>query len=457
MSKKSIELEPTKENLLEAIAEDLIERNELVWNLVMLCNDQNDNYSVAIDGKWGSGKTFFIKQAQMLIESANPYDKKYTDIEKENICAAFEKYTTGGEKVSDCIINQVCVYYDAWMNDNDIDPLLSLVYSILQQTGSSFVYERDTDVLDIAASIIDILIARNVTKLIEKIRNKDILTDIRETKDLYTLTNKFFDSILEEHGDRLVVFIDELDRCKPTFAIQLLERVKHYFSNDRITFIFAINTVELQHTVKRYYGESFDACRYLDRFFDNRASLSSPNLAKYHQKHGIYIGPSSFQYICKKIITQYNFSLREIGRFTHMMKSIEKEARIFRDYSGFGEDNARRFAFIIIVPIIIGLRMYNTSLYNDFIEGKNCTPLIEIVGDGEDVIGICNLLLDKLESYEDTGGNQCTVISLKERLKTAYEALFIEDLNYPNKECTVGQCIFRSVIRKEVLNAASML
>ena len=51
----------------------------------------------------------------------------------------------------------------------------------------------------------------------------------------------FFAIILAERGNRLVIFIDELDRCKPTFAVHLLEQIKHYIFDDRITFVFSIN------------------------------------------------------------------------------------------------------------------------------------------------------------------------------------------------------------------------
>ena len=49
-----------------------------------------------------------------------------------------------------------------------------------------------------------------------------------------------------ERGNRLIIFIDELDRCKPTFAVHLLEQIKHYIFDDRITFVFSINLEQLQ-------------------------------------------------------------------------------------------------------------------------------------------------------------------------------------------------------------------
>ena len=93
--------------------------------------------------------------------------------------------------------------------------------------------------------------------------------------------NEFFSAIFKEQGNRLVIFIDELDRCKPDFAVKLLERIKHYFVNPDITFVFSINSMELQHTIKQYYGSEFDACKYLDRFFDLRIVLPDISTEKF--------------------------------------------------------------------------------------------------------------------------------------------------------------------------------
>ena len=74
------------------------------------------------------------------------------------------------------------------------------------------------------------------------------------------------------------IFIDELDRCKPTYAVEMLEAIKHVFDIPGLVFIVATNTKELQHTVKAVYGVGFKDESYLNRFFDSkyfiRTSLS---------------------------------------------------------------------------------------------------------------------------------------------------------------------------------------
>ena len=64
------------------------------------------------------------------------------------------------------------------------------------------------------------------------------------------------------------VLVDELDRCRPTYAVSLLERIKHFFDVDDVVFVIATDTAQLQHSIRGAYGGEFDGERYLRRFFD---------------------------------------------------------------------------------------------------------------------------------------------------------------------------------------------
>lgn len=80
------------------------------------------------------------------------------------------------------------------------------------------------------------------------------------------------------HDDRpLVIGIDELDRCRPSYAIEMLELAKHLFAVDHVVFALAVNRSELAHSVKVLYGQDFDADRYLRRFFDLDFRLPQPD------------------------------------------------------------------------------------------------------------------------------------------------------------------------------------
>lgn len=138
--------------------------------------------------------------------------------------------------------------------------MLSLVYTILQSINTDFEFNNGTRCMDIAFTVADILTGKSLSAIKDAYtahKDSNPLTMLQEQKDIHAQIEELLASLLAERGNRLVIFIDELDRCKPTFAIQLLERIKHYFSNDQITFVFSVNTTELQHTIKQYYGTGF--------------------------------------------------------------------------------------------------------------------------------------------------------------------------------------------------------
>ena len=83
--------------------------------------------------------------------------------------------------------------------------------------------------------------------------------------------------LAKNQSDRsLIIMIDELDRCRPSYAVELLEVAKHFFAVDNVVFVLAVNRAQLAHAVKALYGLCFDAEGYLRRFFDLDFQLPKP-------------------------------------------------------------------------------------------------------------------------------------------------------------------------------------
>ena len=218
-------------------------------------------------GDWGSGKTFFVKQCKYVLDCLNSSD----DSQKGNINSEklFNK-----ENLDDIDKKPFrTVYYDAWEHDNETDPIQSLLACIATSNWASNPKLKDTirKTADIGVNLLKVITPKRgeaVEDLINLVDKK--AKDYKDKVDLEKLKKEFYDALVElapEDG-KLIVFVDELDRCKPTYAIKVLERIKHYFSVPNITFIFSVDLSQLQNTVKRYYGEEFDGYHYLDRFFD---------------------------------------------------------------------------------------------------------------------------------------------------------------------------------------------
>lgn len=76
----------------------------------------------------------------------------------------------------------------------------------------------------------------------------------------------------------IIIVIDELDRCRPTYAVKVLEEVKHLFDVHGLIFIFGMYGDQLAHSVAGAYGPGFNGLGYLRRFFDRRYKLAEPSL-----------------------------------------------------------------------------------------------------------------------------------------------------------------------------------
>lgn len=93
---------------------------------------------------------------------------------------------------------------------------------------------------------------------------KKTLSEIAES-----LSQKVATDSTENTASRPLIFIiDELDRCRPPFALNLLERIKHFYSVPGVAFLFVTNLKQLQASVRGAYGHESDALTYLDKFFE---------------------------------------------------------------------------------------------------------------------------------------------------------------------------------------------
>lgn len=346
---------------------------------------------------------------------------------------------------------QVCVYYDAWTNDGDEDPFLSLVYEIINDVESDYSLSRDGDCIKIASTVLDSFTGKNWTAVIDALRGEDPLAEIKKAKSIEDEIKNFLDSLLYERGNRLVVFVDELDRCRPSFAVKLLERIKHYFANDRITFVFSINAEELQHTIRQHYGSGFVAGRYLERFFDLRVSLPPADMAKFYRSIGYNGSPFVYDKVCEAVIKKHQFSLRETAKY-FVLTRVATDNRTHGNY--WTEEND--FCNLIVVPIMLGLRIKDLSRYTRFSKGEDCSPLLEMVEDVNIHDSLERLLFSQNETMDIDTGKKPT-ISLEERVKKAYNAIFVQEYSGRSYKTDIGRSMFCKETKTALLRRVSLL
>lgn len=448
---KSFDIKPTEENIIKAINDDLIKRNgDLVLFYKLLCAQEN-SCSIAVDGRWGSGKTFFVKQEQLIINAKNPI----SDMDEEKRDTILKKLALNDEDENgdNCAL---AVYYDAWEHDNDKDPVISIVYEIVKQLSIKYSFSDKDKAIKVAASVVDFFTGWNLGEIKEALESNNPIAKFKEERDIEDQLKEFFSDILNERGNRLVVFIDELDRCRPSYAVQLLERIKHYLEDDRITFVFSVNLGELQHTVKHYYGDEFDACRYLDRFYDLRIELPPADISAFYSKMGL---DSSFivDMVCRKVIDYYGFQLRETTRFYRTVRSAiyepTHESKKW-DFS-FSDGQARHLILRLIIPVVIGLRIADIEEYDDFMTGKSPETLINIFTNSEIGSYVVEHMLNNDESYSNVENKK--LVTTEEKLRELYNAIFVDEYTGRYYCKTIGKYQFDNRSKVFVKRVASML
>lgn len=445
---KSLELKPNKEILLETLEKNIIGRNTEIINFIRLLDSIKSNFSIAIDNDWGTGKTFFVKEVKMILDAYNEHSYDYELSNLERIKNVIDIKN---------IDLHLAVYYNAWENDNQKSPLLSLIYEIIKvakidTNKTDISINKEKIIKDGLSAIVKHFSGIDIKELLKCVETeaKDIFKEIKGQKSTKEQVDNILNNLLLEHGERLVIFIDELDRCRPTFAVELLEQIKHYFDNDKITFVFSTNIKQLQYTIKKYYGEAFEAKRYLDKFFDLTILLNEINVIEYFNFVNENSRGDMYDYVCKEIVKEYNFTLRDVIKFVQINKiCIENLRKTKNEYLYFDEKNIR-YVLTYVLPIVIGLKIKRYDQYEDFITGKDSTPLITILSKSEWI----SYGIDKLFSENEKSSKDINII--KEKLELMYKAIFIEE--YIDKHSIeIGKLEFTKETRKILFEAEGLL
>lgn len=384
---KKYDIQPTEDNLKESLNKNITGRNENIYQLLRLLNHQEGSWSIAINGDWGSGKTFFVKQCKYVLDCLNSSN----NIQKKDINSGklFNR-----EKLDD--INKKpfrTVYYDAWEHDNETDPIQSLLACMATSKWASNpeIKKILINTINVGLSILQIVTPIDTTGLRKLLKNRD-KSDF-DNLDFEKLKKEFYDALtkLAPEDGQLIVFVDELDRCKPTYAIKVLERIKHYFSVPNITFIFSVDLSQLQNTVKRYYGEEFDGYHYLDRFFDLVINLPEPNLDNYLKNtDGMLVLNNLFHawnndnycnHFCKDLIAHLSFSLRQINHFYLKTNSATYNLidSILNRKLVSSQQNGLFIIYCFFLPLMCALNQADIDEFNRFIRGRASDDILDFL------------------------------------------------------------------------------
>lgn len=456
-------LEPTYDNLMHHYLEDTIGRNDDLFYFVRILSSLNSGSAVALNAAWGSGKTFFVKQAKMLIDIHNPNsDIDIECLNPEEIASikdVYNKHNSGTEKYD--MPKMATVYYDAWKYDDTEDPLLSLLYCIMNRFGESVPEDKVAVIKKFAKQSISILSSAaryvtgiNVQEILETIKNyadacEDTVKEQKTNESLEKRINSFLNDVVLEDEEKLIIFVDELDRCNPQYAVKLLERVKHYFNHPKVVFVISYNKSELQHSIKTLYGSEFSADKYLERFFDYEFGLSTIDVGSYLDS----LGCSNTVHLNMKAVAKiYSFQMRELCKYYDCVNNATAMIKKLISNNIYSQEKSLEFCIIWFLPVIVGLRFYNENYYREFIEGKGFKYYEAFydlrIRNKEHHFGQLISGIEQIdENYNGIMKNRVDPVSMENKFRQLYTAIF-KDIS-KDKQVLIGDIRIDSAVKEE--------
>ena len=356
-----------EETITEAFIDDKLGRKDVAEHFknILLNTDLN---VFSLSAQWGGGKTYFIK----------------------NLIKTMEE-------------DSINILYNAWESDFYDTPLIPLFIELLNKVET---FCERSDLEEDIKSIKEIMMAFcNKTSfqvganlgIVNCSANFDPSKKMLESEyiKLKELINNFRNklvSIQELLNKKVIIFIDELDRCNPMYTIKTLEIIKHFFGIPNIIFVLAVDKSQIENSVRTIFGVNQGSENsYLRKFIDVEFQLPDPDSrdfinyhickiwdkidyfeseSRYYNSH-IQRNITPFGYqgnidiekeqyylteIILKVVSLLNFSLRDIEKYFIRLSLI------------FDELHDKDILFIEPVIVLNAVVMYNSDYFDKYIK-----------------------------------------------------------------------------------------
>lgn len=356
---------------------DEFNRKPIAENIIRLLTSPIDLSPMVIDGGWGTGKTEFCQKLIRLMQQQHPdYQPIYIDAfrsdhsgepllallaeiiksctpedtdgqqsERKRLTREISKLVKFGIKTGANALS----HYFLKQSVDDLAEEFQQITSDEQEAKN--VAETVTDV---AAKITDYTIDATVEALLKE--------QIEAEKNLEMLKACLTELAVDKP---IILFIDELDRCRPDYAVDMLEVIKHVFDIENVKVVLVTNTKQLHAAINHRYGAEVDAQKYLDKFLKYSFALPEKVVAQTEQ-YRVWVSIHHFKQLIKgrdiggvlfsgyrvmecinEMIKRNNLSLRETERLVRFLE-------IYHSLShGFGARNERPTLWLRVVGVFI--------------------------------------------------------------------------------------------------------
>lgn len=316
-------------------ADDLFNRKPLadkIADLISISEEEGmreSSFVIALNASWGNGKTTFVNK--LINKIKNPMEDKY-------------------EK-----LKAIPIYYNAWEEDDYGNAFESLIYRIVEEISEQIETEptikNQFEILKRNLPEILLSVGKSYAKtkgididnLIDKINETNNFQKTLNESDYFSkyiefkeVKKRFKDNLKKLSSEKkIIIFIDELDRCRPNFAIETLEIVKHYFNIPNIIFVLSLDIEQLSHSIATCYGQNMDSAGYLRRFIDFQVNMPQAKLDNISFSNiGVDLTKKNFEY--------FKLSIRDVNK-------IKKDLIFF--FEKFQESEEKTLIYINLIII----------------------------------------------------------------------------------------------------------
>ena len=366
--------------------QDEFKRKPIAENIIRLLTSDIDLSPMVIDGGWGTGKTEFCQKLIRLMQQQHPdYQPVYIDAFRSDhsgepllaLLAEIIKACTPedtGEQPSEQRKNitrkvaKAAGFVMKTVAKAAVGHVLKQNLEDLEK-GMSQIINDEEEAKNVAETVADsatTLASHSIDATIDATIEALLKEQIEAEKNLETLKA----CLKELAADKpIILFIDELDRCRPDYAVDMLEVIKHVFDVENVKVVLVTNTKQLRAAINHRYGMEVDAQKYLDKFLKYSFALPDKIVARFEEERTLVaveyfkqlvrnsrmaselqglIGQRIILNFISDMIERNNISLRETERLVRFLEIYHSLSR-----GGLGDQKKWEYRLLRITGVFI--------------------------------------------------------------------------------------------------------
>ena len=292
--------------------QDEFKRKPIAENIIRLLTLPIDLSPMVIDGGWGTGKTEFCQKLIRLMQQQHPdYQPVYIDAFRsdhsgepllallaEIIKACIDEQPSEQRKNITRKVAKAAGFVMKTVAKAAVGHVLRQNLEDLEK-GMSQIINDEEEAKNVAATVADsatTLASHSIDATIDATIEALLKEQIEAEKNLETLKA----CLKELAADKpIILFIDELDRCRPDYAVDMLEVIKHVFDVENVKVVLVTNTKQLRAAINHRYGVEVDAHKYLDKFLKYSFALPDKVVARFEEERAL-VAVEHFKQLIRK-------------------------------------------------------------------------------------------------------------------------------------------------------------